>query len=78
MNELVLKEYNVDHLTYYYRPDGKGDYGEIAYSFADKTAKLAKQAKNDEIGRYGHKAISKVEECVKENNLPMRFIQAWY
>jgi GH35 family endo-1,4-beta-xylanase len=77
MNELRLKEYTADHIVYLYQPDGKGEWGEVAYLFADNEAKITKQSKDDEIGRYGYKAARKIEECVQKNNLPMKFIQAW-
>ena len=77
MNELLLKEYNAEHITYLYKPDGKGEYGEVMYVFADNEAKIIKQSRDDEIGRYGYKAATKVKECVEKNNLPIKFIQAW-
>ena len=78
MNELKLKEMNSERVVYFYQPDGKGERGEILYSFVDGKASVSKQSKDDEIGRYAHKAVEKVEECVKKNNLPLEFIQAWY
>ena len=78
MNELLLKEYTSERVTYLYQPDGKGEYGEVTYIFADKEAKVIKQSKDDKIGRYGFKAALKIKECVDKNNLPIKFIQAWY
>jgi len=78
MNELLLKEFNSESITYFYKPDGKGEYGEVTYVFSDKQAKVTKQSKDDEIGRYGYKAASKIKECVDKNNLPIKFIQAWH
>ena len=77
MNELMLKEYTIEKVTYLYKPDGKGEWGEVAYIFTDDKAEILKQSKDDEIGRYGYKAARKIEECVKKNNLPLKFIQAW-
>ncbi len=77
MNELLLKEYTSEYVKYLYKPDGKGEYGEVIYSFANNEAKVSKQSKDDEIGRYGYKAAAKIKECVDRNNLPIKFIQAW-
>ena len=78
MNELQLKEMNQDRIVYFYQPEGKGERGEIVYVFADAQASVSKQSEDDEHGHYAHKAVRKVEECVKKNNLPMKFTQAWY
>jgi len=79
MNKLELKEYNDVYVRYLYTPEGKGEPGEIVYYFSDGAAKLEKRAEEDTaIGRYGYKATRKIEECVKENNLPIKFTQAWY
>jgi len=77
MNRLKLKEYNNSHIVYLYQPEGKGEYGEIIYDFTDNEAKIIKKAE-DESDWYANKAIVKVEECVKNKNLPMEFTQAWY
>ena len=78
MNELRLKEMNQDRVVYFYQPEGKGEYGEIVYLFADSQATVFKLSKDDEFGRYASKAASKVEECVRKNNLPLKVVQAWY
>ena len=78
MNELVLREMNQDHVLYLYQPEGKGEYGEILYSFSERKARAKKMALEDISGRYALKACYKVEECVSKNNLPIRFTQAWY
>ena len=78
MNELKLKEMNAEKIIYLYQPEGRGEYGEILYTFADNATAVIKQAKEDEFGRYAHKAELKVKECVKRNNLPLKCIQAWY
>lgn len=77
MNELLLIEYTSNHIKYLYKPDGTGEYGEVTYTFADRAAEVTKRSKDDEIGRYGYKAASKIKECVDKNNLPIKFIQAW-
>ena len=78
MNELTLKEMNTEYVVYLYQPEGRGDFGEIVCLFASQQASVIKQSKDDEFGRYANKAVVKVEECVKKNNLPLKFIQAWY
>jgi hypothetical protein len=78
LNKLKLKEMDSNKVVYLYQPDGKGEGGEIVYVFSDSHATIAKQAEGDINGRYGHKAAKKVEEVVRENNLPLDFIQAWY
>jgi len=78
MNELVLKELNDNRILYLYHPNGEESFGEIEYLFSDKRARVAKKANNDETGYYARKATRKVEECVEGNNLPIKFVQAWY
>ena len=78
MNELHLKEMNQDRIVYLYQPEGRGEHGEIVYEFAYAQATISKRSKDDEYGRYANKAVRKVEECVKNNNLPLKLIQAWY
>ena len=77
MNELKLKEFNEMGIVYLYRPEGRGQYGEISYFFADKKAKITKKAEEASIW-HANKALSKVEECVTRNNLPIELTQAWY
>ena len=78
MNELKLKEFSDERIVYLYQPEGKGEYGEILYKFAERETVVIKQSKDDEYGRYAHKAELKVKDCVKRNNLPIKCIQAWY
>jgi hypothetical protein len=77
MNELKLKEFTDERIIYLYRPEGRGECGEIVYIFADHVAKILKKAE-EASDWYANKALTKVEECVKENNLPIAFTQAWY
>ena len=77
MNKFTLKEFNDEHIIYLYQPEGRGECGEVAYVFADEDAKITKRAE-EQSDWYAHKAILKVKECVKKNNLPIKFIQAWY
>ena len=78
MNELILKEMNLDYIVYLYKPEGKGTPGEIMYDLKKGEAITLSKSPEDEFGSYAYKAGKKVKECVKENNLPMKFIQAWY
>ena len=78
MNELKLKEMNEDRIIYLYQPEGSGEYGEIVYKFSDGNTEVVKQSKDDEYGRYAHKAELKVKDCVRRNNLPLKCTQAWY
>jgi len=77
MNVLKLKEFTDAHVVYLYQPEGKGEYGEVVYHFTDNEAKIAKMAE-DTSNWHANKALSKVKECVGENNLPIQFTQAWY
>ena len=77
MNELKLKEFTNERVVYLYQPEGKGEYGEVAFVFADGEARVVKKAE-EASDWYASKALSKIEECVRENNLPIKFIQAWY
>jgi hypothetical protein len=77
MNEMVLKEVNNQHIIYLYKPEGRGDPGEIEYSFESKEAKLKRLASENSPYYYNH-AILAVEKCVKKNNLPITFMNAWH
>jgi hypothetical protein len=78
MNELLLKEFSGERVVYLYKPEGKGEAGEVVYSFATKDAKVVKKAEEDATGRYGHNATRRIRECVEEkHNLPIHTIQAW-
>ena len=78
MNKLKLKEMNEERIVYLYQPEGKGDFGEILYKFDDNETVILKKAKDDEYGKYAHKAELKVKQYVKENYLPLKGTQAWY
>jgi len=77
VNILKLKEFDKDHVVYLYQPEGRGEFGEVLFRFADNTAAVTKRAEENSDW-YANKAIFKVKECVKKKNLPMDFIQAWY
>jgi hypothetical protein len=36
MNKLKLKEFSEERVVYFYQPEGKGSYGEIAYVFSER------------------------------------------
>ena len=78
MNALELLEMNKDRVVYTYRPDGKGEPGEVEYIFSDGQAYVSRQSSDDTSGRFGFKACREVAEYVQENNLPIRCVQAWY
>jgi hypothetical protein len=78
MNALELLEMNSNHVVYAYQPDGRGETGEVEFVFSDGEARVLRRAPDDVGGRYAFKACSKVKECVYENNLPIKFVQAWY
>jgi hypothetical protein len=76
MNRFKLKEFNGERLIYLYQPEGRGEWGEVAYSFTEGMARLIRQAEENSI-YYSNKALTKVEECAKGKALPIDFIQAW-
>ena len=78
MNKLELKEATQKYVIYFYWPEGKGSYGEIRMNIGDEDAFVVLRSNEDESGRYAFKAVKAVVECVKERNLPLEFIQAWY
>ncbi|MDR0530856.1 MAG: hypothetical protein LBG83_02165 [Oscillospiraceae bacterium] len=78
MNSLELREMNADHVVYAYSPNGEGVPGEVEYLFADGKTSVLRQSSDDFNGYYAHKACNKVTECVRKNNLPIKFVQAWY
>ncbi|MCL2321720.1 MAG: hypothetical protein FWC47_06385 [Oscillospiraceae bacterium] len=77
MNKLILKEYNSDYLIYWYQPEGRGEFGEILFTFSNNNAKITKEAEGNDTW-HANKALFKVCECVEKKNLPLEFIQAWY
>ena len=79
MNKLVLYGSNKTEVVYEYYPDGGNECGIIKYTFSTNQAKLVRKAVGDETGYYGRKAMSKIEQVVKdEDALPMELIQAWH
>ncbi|MDR2903454.1 MAG: hypothetical protein LBU77_02970 [Clostridiales bacterium] len=77
MNKLKLKEFNEQHIVYLYQPEGRGEFGEVVYEFAERTARITKRASENSTW-HDNKAMVKVEECVNKKNLPMELTQAWY
>lgn len=77
MNLFRLKEHTSDHLSYLYRPEGHGNWGEILYDFAEGEAHIVTRADENSSWHDNH-ALSKVMECAKMKSLPLEFIQAWY
>ena len=77
MNKLELKEASQKHVVYFYRPEGKGTYGEIRMDIGDEEAVVVSRSNEDSAGRYAFKAAKAVKECVKERNFPLEFTQAW-
>ena len=77
MNKLELKEATQKYVIYLYRPEGKGTCGEIRMDIGDNEAIVVSRSNEDDAGRYAFKATRAVQECVKERNLPLEFIQAW-
>ena len=79
MNELKLKELTQEYVIYLYRPEGRGSYGEIRMNIGDERASVVSRSEGDTaVGRYAFKASDAVAECVKKQNFPQEFTQAWY
>jgi len=51
--------------VYLYQPEGRGEFGEVVYSFLEKEAKITKCASENSVW-YDNKALSKVAECVEK------------
>ena len=78
MNLFKLKEFsNNERIVYLYQPEGRGEWGEVVYSYADDTIEIAKRAEENSI-THDRMAITKVKERIEKNNLPITFTQAWY
>jgi len=78
LNLFKLKEFiNDDRIIYLYQPEGRGDWGEVAYTFADDNIQITKRAGENSVV-HDRMALSKVKERVEKNNLPITFTQAWY
>jgi len=65
MNILILKEFNSNRVVYLYQPEGKGEFGEVLYDFAENDAKITKQAGEKSVW-HDNKALYKVRECVEK------------
>ena len=79
MNKLELKEATREYVIYFYRPEGRGTYGEIRMNIGDEEAiVISRSSEDNSAGHYAFKAADAVKECVKERNLPLEFTQAWY
>ena len=78
MNIFRLKEFsNDERIVYLYQPEGRGEWGEVVYTYADDTIKIIKRAEENST-IHDRMAIIKVKERVDKNNLPITFTQAWY
>jgi hypothetical protein len=78
LNLFKLKEFiNNDHVVYLYQPEGRGDWGEVSYSFVDESTQIIKRA-GENSAAHDRMALIKVKERVEKNNLPIEFTQAWY
>jgi hypothetical protein len=77
MNIMVLKEINDEYVIYLYQPEGRGEYGEVKYSFIDKESKITVRAGEKSVW-HDNKALYKIEKLAESNTFPEEFIQAWY
>jgi hypothetical protein len=77
VNQFQLKEHTRDHISYLYKPEGRGNWGEILFDFATGVAQIVLRADENSLWHDRH-AVSKVEECAKMKSLPLEFTQAWY
>jgi hypothetical protein len=51
----------------------------VLYDVANMRGQLLKKAAGDsQASSYGQKALLKVEELVRRNNIPIQCTQAWY
>jgi hypothetical protein len=79
MNEMILKEYTPQRAVYIYKPEGKGDGGEVAYDMATGETSVLIKADGDILGRDAYRVSQKMKNFIKERNaLPLNTIQAWY
>ena len=78
MNLFKLKEFEYDErIVYLYQPEGRGEWGELVYSYADNTIHISKRA-GENSTTHDRMALTKVRERIEKNNLPITFTQAWY
>jgi hypothetical protein len=78
VNRFQLKEFNnEERIVYLYQPEGKGEWGEVIYTYADNSTIITKRAEENSI-MHDKMALAKVKERVEKNNLPIKFTQAWY
>jgi hypothetical protein len=78
LNLFKLKEFSSDdRIVYLYQPEGRGEWGEVIYTYADGNIQITKRA-GENSSNHDRMAITKIKERVEENNLPITFTQAWY
>jgi len=78
LNLFKLKEFSNDNrIVYLYQPEGRGEWGEVAYTFEDGAIQIIKRAGENSV-THDRMALAKVKERVEKNNLPITFTQAWY
>jgi hypothetical protein len=78
LNTLKLKEANQEYVVYQYRPEDKGEPGEIRMKIGDDKAVITLRAGNDNSAEhYGFEAANAVKKRVEKKNLPLEFINAW-
>ena len=77
MNKLELKELTQKYVVYFYRPEDRGTHGEISMKFSDEKASIVLRAGENSHWHDRH-ALTAVEKCVKEQDFPLKFTQAWY
>ena len=76
---LRKKEIKDGIVTYYYQPEGKGDWGELYYNSNNGQCGYYFLAGNDDISdsKYRNHAYSHLMEFVKKNQFPEESIRAW-
>ena len=78
MNLFKLKEYSDNkHIVYRYQPEGRGEWGEVIYTYSDGNIKIVKRA-GENSAAHDRMALAKVKERTEKNSLFIEFIQAWH
>ena len=76
MNLFKLKDFTQGCLRYFYKPEGAGEWGEVAYDFQLNEAKITTRASSSSPSHDRH-ALSKIKECAEKSYFDREFVQAW-
>lgn len=69
-----------DKISYFYQPEGKGEFGELEYDLAEETLEVIKKAEHDleEVDMYRQHAFKMILDFVDNENYLDEQTAYWY